>query len=69
MKTWHVILGTPALACILFFAAYGLARWVERVDDVVVLERPAVQRQLQVEPEPAQRYGFQGIAQRGGRVR
>lgn len=69
MKTWQLILGTPVAACVLFFAGYGLARWVERAADLVVLERPAVQRQLQVEPEPVQRYGFEGVAPRGGRVR
>jgi hypothetical protein len=69
MKTWQLILGTPVVACVLFFAGYGLARWVERAHDLVVLERPAVQRQLQVKPGPVQRYGFEGVAPRGGRVR
>ena len=68
MKTWHVILGTPALACILFFAGYGLARWAERVGELVVHELPAAQRAMPAEATP-QPYGFQGIAPRGGRVR
>jgi hypothetical protein len=68
MKTWQLILGTPVAACVLFFAGYGLARWVERVDGLVVLERPAVPNQPHAEPAP-QRYSFEGIAPRGGRVR
>ena len=49
-----------------FLAGHGLARLI--LPKIEPLPKRLLEP-VQVEPEPVQRYGFEGIAPRGGRVR